>query len=92
MAALFFPAHIAIIMAEGVYEVLDYQSTLEIKDPKGVRATLRKVKKSAIYKTRSLTFRIMAGEMGIYCLTTQPAKGSRLIAIVTVLKPTFFFL
>lgn len=66
---------------DGLYEVLDYESTLELNDRLGKSASFKKAKKFAIYKTISLLTRIRHGEMEKFWLVTVAHQDFPLIGI-----------
>jgi hypothetical protein len=51
---------------EGIYEVLEYESLLELKDKKGKRASFQKERRYVIGRIISLLIKIMPGVMGRY--------------------------
>ena len=63
------------LMIEGAYEVLDYDSTLEIRDPKGKRATFSKIKKVRYLQDSVIAFQDYAWGDGKILLNYRTNKG-----------------
>jgi len=63
------------IFADGVYEILDYESTLEIHDPKGTRATFSKTKKVRYLQNNILVFLDYAWGDGDILLDYHTSRG-----------------
>ena len=66
------------LSVEGMYEVLEYESTLELKDSKGKHAL--SVRKSVTCKTILLPTRIRHGEMAEFYKTTDVRQAHQLIS------------
>ena len=63
------------VMIEGAYEVLDYESTLELKDPKGIRAAFFKLKKVRYLQNNVIAFQDHAWGDGKILLNYRTNKG-----------------
>ena len=61
--------------SEGIYEVLDYESTLEIHDAKGTRATFKKVKKVRYLQDNIIAFQDYAWGDGEILLNYRTNRG-----------------
>jgi hypothetical protein len=61
--------------SEGVYEVIDYESTLEIHDPKGIRATFNKQKKVRYLQDNIIAYQDYAWGDGNILLNYQTSRG-----------------
>jgi hypothetical protein len=63
------------IFADGVYEILDYESTLEIHDAKGTRATFSKTKKIRYLQNNVIAFQDYAWGDGDILLDYHTSRG-----------------
>jgi len=63
------------ISADGVYEVLDYESTLEIHDSRGTRATFSKTKKVRYLQNNVIAFQDYAWGDGNILLNYHTSRG-----------------
>lgn len=63
------------IFADGVYEVLDYESTLEIYDSKGTKATFSKTKKVRYLQNNVIAFQDYAWGDGNILLNYHTSRG-----------------
>ncbi|MDR3577948.1 MAG: hypothetical protein P4L50_29130 [Anaerolineaceae bacterium] len=63
------------LRSEGIYEVLDYESILEIHDTKGTKATFRKVKKVRYLQDNIIAFQDYAWGDGNILINYQTNRG-----------------
>jgi len=63
------------LSSEGMYEVLDYESTLEIHDPEGKRATFRKHMEVRYFQDEVIAFQDYAWGDGKILLDYQTSRG-----------------
>jgi hypothetical protein len=63
------------LVPEGVYEELDYEATLEIHDPKGIRATFHKHKKVRYLQDNIIAFQDYAWGDGEILINYRTSKG-----------------
>jgi hypothetical protein len=63
------------IFADGVYEVLDYESTLEIHDSRGTKATFSKTKKVRYLQSNVIAFQDYAWGDGNILLNYHTSRG-----------------
>jgi hypothetical protein len=61
--------------SEGIYEVLDYESTLEIHDVKGTRATFKKIKKLCYLQDNIIAFQDYAWGDGEILINYRTNRG-----------------
>jgi hypothetical protein len=66
---------------EGMYEILDYDSVLELQDPRGKVAVFKRRQKVSSFKTTSLPIRITPGATATSWPTTSAPQVCRWISI-----------